>query len=52
MKEHFLVSGAGDEVSMNRKASLRAADQKMLFLIKLVPSRCVELMWHLGYPLC
>ena len=27
-------------------------DHPVLRLIKLVPSRCVELMWHLGYPLC
>ena len=31
MKEHFLVSGAGDEVGMNRKASLRAGDQNPWF---------------------
>ena len=30
-KEHFLVSGAGDEVGMNRKVSLRAGDQKMVW---------------------
>ena len=30
-KEHFLVSGAGDEVGMNRKASIRAGDQKMVW---------------------
>ena len=27
-------------------------DHPVLRLIKLVPSRCVELMWHPGYPLC
>ena len=30
-KEHFLVSGAGDEVGMNREASIRAGDQKMVW---------------------
>ena len=30
-KEHFLVSGAGDEVGMNRKASIRAGDHKMVW---------------------
>ena len=28
-KEHFLVSGAGDELGVSRKVSLRAGDQKM-----------------------
>ena len=31
MKEHFLVSGAGDEVGVSRKVSLRAGDQKMVW---------------------
>ena len=30
-KEHFLVGGAGDELGMSRKASLRAGDQKMVW---------------------
>ena len=30
-KEHFLVSGAGDELGVSRKVSLRAGDQKMVW---------------------
>ena len=30
-KEHFLVSGAGDEFGVSRKVSLRAGDQKMVW---------------------
>ena len=30
----------------------RPVDHPILRLIKLVPSGCVELMWHLSYPQC
>ena len=30
--------------------ALPSVDHPVLHLIKLVPSRCVELMWHLDYP--
>ena len=38
-KEHFLVSGAGDEPGVSRDVSLCAGDQKMLFLEEVTPLR-------------
>ena len=33
-----------------RALDIRPVDHPVLHLIKLVPSRCGELMWHLDYP--
>ena len=35
---------------INRIVIFRPVDHPVLHLIKLVPARCVELMWHLDYP--